>query len=50
MAKLSTNLGLVGGIIAIVLGILLIVGVLSLEIILGIALIVVGSLAVLART
>lgn len=48
MAGLSKNLDMVGAVVAIVLGILLLIDVLSLEIIVGVILLLVGLLA-LAR-
>ncbi len=46
MAKdLSRNLDLLGAIVALILGILLVVGALDLELVVGIALIVIGALA-----
>lgn len=49
MAKLSTNLDLLGAVVAIVLGVLLLIGTLSLELIVGIVLLVVGCLALAKR-
>lgn len=45
MNKNEFPLGLVGGVVALVLGVLLVTGALSLEVILGVGLIVVGVLA-----
>ncbi len=48
MAKsLASRTGLIGGVLLVILGILLVVGVLDLELIIGIALIVFGGLAII---
>ncbi len=48
-ASLSTNLDTIGAIIAIVLGVLLLIGTLSLDIIVGVVLIIIGALALAKR-
>lgn len=49
MAKLSSKLDLLGAVVAIVLGVLLLIGTLSLDMIVGIILLVVGGLALAKR-